>query len=51
MYVKTWLPSNSHQQLIYQLALFETKMPHFQDAFWKRSHQSSLSVPLAATHH
>ena len=26
-------------------------MAHFQDAILKRSHQSSLSVPLAATHH
>ena len=26
-------------------------MAYFQNAIWKRSHQSSLSVPLAATHH
>ena len=25
-------------------------MAHFQDAIWKRSHQSSLSVLLAAHH-
>ena len=28
---------------------FTAKIAHFQDATWKRSHKSSLSVPLAAT--
>ena len=30
---------------------FTAKIADFQDATWKRSHQSSLSVPLPATHH
>ena len=54
MYVKTWLPSNPQQQLIYStihLVLTRTKMEQFQYAIWKRSHQSSLSVLLAAPHH
>ena len=56
MYVKTWLPSNLQQQLIYStihlvIALSNKNSTFPRRHFWKRSHQSSLSVPLAATHH
>ena len=56
MYVKTWLPSNPQQQLMYSfihlvIALSNKNSTFPRRHFWKRSHQSSLSVPLAATHH
>ena len=46
MYVKTWLPSNPQQQLIYSIIHLVIALSNKN-----RSHQSSLSVPLAATHH
>ena len=54
MYVKTWLPSNPQQQLIYLIIHLVIALSNKNGTFpsiWKRSHKSSLSVPLAATHH
>ena len=45
------LSSNWFIQLSTLSSHFQTKIAHFQDAIWNRSHQSSLSVSLAATHH
>ena len=54
MYVKTW-PSNPQQQLIYSIILFVIALSNTNSKFPRRhlkgSHQSSLSVPFAATHH
>ena len=50
MYVKNWLPSNPRQQYIYSIIHLVIALSNKTVTF-SRSHQSSLSVPLAATHH
>ena len=47
----TTINSNWFIQLSTLSSHFQTKLAHFPDDIWKRSHQFSLSVLLAATHH
>ena len=54
MYVKTTIKSSAAIDLFNYPPChrtFKQKTPFGKDAIWKRSHQSSLRVPLAATHH
>ena len=56
MDVKTWLPSNPQQQLIYSIIHIVIALLNKNSTFPRRhleniTYQSSLCVPLAATHH
>ena len=56
MYVKTWLPSNPQHQLIYSIIHISIALSNKNSTFPRRhleyiTYQTSLSVPLAATHH